>query len=69
MKRRKAVDNDPIAFELLLHLGDTGVDVLERLSMKCTKMVALLMNFWNSHLYQVLRSRKQLNVGIIEQYV
>ena len=31
MKRWKAVGNDQIAVELLMYLGDTGVDILERL--------------------------------------
>ena len=31
MKRGKAVGNDQIAVELLMYLGDTGVDILERL--------------------------------------
>ena len=31
MKRGKAVGNDQLAVELLMHLGDTGVDILERL--------------------------------------
>ena len=30
-KRGKAVGNDQIAVELLMYLGDTGVDILERL--------------------------------------
>ena len=31
MNREKAVGNDQIAVELLMYLGDTGVDILERL--------------------------------------
>ena len=35
------------------------VDIMKRwreLSMKCTRMVTLLLNFWNPHLYQFLRN-------------
>ena len=67
MKRGKAVGNDQIAVELLTYLGDTGVDILERLFNEMYSDGDMLMNFWNPHLYPFLRSRKRLNVGIIEQ--
>ena len=67
MKRGKAVGNDQTAIELLMHLGETGVDNLERLFNEMYKGGDIVDELCHLHLNQFLRSQKRMNAGIIEQ--
>ena len=67
MKRRKAVGNDQIAVELLMHLEETGVDILERLFNEMYKDGDIVDELLESTFIPIPKKPKAINVGIIEQ--
>ena len=63
MKRGKAVDNDQITVELLMYLGDTGVDILERLFNEMYKDGDIVDGLLESTFTQIPKKPKAIECG------
>ena len=63
MKRGKAGSNDQSAAELLMHLGDTGIDILKRLCNEMCKNGDIVDELLESTFVPIPKKPKAIECG------
>ena len=62
MKTDKAIRNDEIPVETIRNLGNTGLDMLQKLFNEVYESGKGIMRWWNQRLYRYQRNQRQLTV-------